>query len=866
MTNFLSNVPTFNPYVQQVPVEAVVGVGMEKQRRYDEGVQRIQSAIDKEAGLDIIRDVDRNYLQSKLNELGNNLKTVAAGDFSKYQLVNSVGGMATKVGQDRNVIDAVTSTKVYRKGVGDMDAAIKDGKSSPSNEYIFKSAADKWLNSQDIKEKFTEPYTPYTEVTKPTIDIIKALIPDSSTMDLALEIDDKGKVTVLDAITRKKIAGLSPERIQTALISGLTPAQMKQLEIDGRYAYSNLNADAFTQKVTLDHFTTRQALVDKRKVLENAKSSTTSVPNINELNEKIAQIDRALGRVDKEYKSVKDLADKGNLESAKATLHSINYLNGISNSFSYTEASQTYEHSPFFDAAKWREEFGWKKYVDQAQLDISQYNAETGRMTAVHNIEKDNDDNQWGPLGGPVPKGIVNKITIKDVDAKIKEKATELEGYKRDFLQRQGQDEAWLDQQRETYRTTPKSNTPVILRDYFEKERELKNTIQLTLDLKKEVEKDADLEFGDIYTRIPVTDPNVITSDGITYTPKEIVDFNEKIKKYYKEIVSPGMGGTSRYIWDDEAAQRELDNEELKLYDRYKRIVNAQGFITNLTPDDLIIKAARDRYEILVNIPGQQRVKEKEEYITTQLQERVISNQPTMYTIPVYKADQAEEAKALGQKFLILAQNGKIANSPDFKEKTLADIVQEDSKPVVTFNYRRATLYEPERYIVTISGESGTTSFNMTPDQKRTVFGNRFDPDPSVIAVSRFKERMQNKKSQTTASDGRLNTSVSNAYIDREDFNLVNVFPITGNLVQSSSGYIYQFNIYDPINNIWMENIQYPNVGMTEKQAGDVIRGLSDYEIYNILYPRSANQPSLTQAELDIEIDKIKEKLSKPLK
>jgi len=120
MASFTDILPQFNPYIQQLPVDAMVQVGMEKQRRYDEGVQKIQTQIDNIAGMDVIRDVDKAYLQSKLNELGNNLKTVAAGDFSNFQLVNSVSGMANQIGKDPIIQGAVGSTAWYRKQRADM--------------------------------------------------------------------------------------------------------------------------------------------------------------------------------------------------------------------------------------------------------------------------------------------------------------------------------------------------------------------------------------------------------------------------------------------------------------------------------------------------------------------------------------------------------------------------------------------------------------------------------------------------------------------------------------------------------------------------------------------------------------------------
>jgi len=126
MASFTDIIPQFNPYVQQLPVEAMVSVGMEKQRRYDEGLQKIQSQFEQVAGLDVVRDADKKYLQSKLNELGSNLKGFAASDFSNFQLVNSVGGMVKQVSNDKNVQNAVSSTAWYRKQLTEMEKQIAE--------------------------------------------------------------------------------------------------------------------------------------------------------------------------------------------------------------------------------------------------------------------------------------------------------------------------------------------------------------------------------------------------------------------------------------------------------------------------------------------------------------------------------------------------------------------------------------------------------------------------------------------------------------------------------------------------------------------------------------------------------------------
>ena len=158
MASWADKIPTFNPYVQQLPVDAMVKVGMAKQAQYEEGVQKIQTSIDNVAGLDVANDVDKKYLQSKLNSLGNNLKLVAAGDFSNFQLVNSVSGMAKQITKDQNVINAVSSTSWLRKQQAEMEKAISEGKSSQANQWDFGEKANRYLNSTKAGEKFNGRY------------------------------------------------------------------------------------------------------------------------------------------------------------------------------------------------------------------------------------------------------------------------------------------------------------------------------------------------------------------------------------------------------------------------------------------------------------------------------------------------------------------------------------------------------------------------------------------------------------------------------------------------------------------------------------------------------------------------------------
>jgi hypothetical protein len=91
-------------------------------QQYNEGYQKIQESIDQVAGLDIGRDVDKSYIQSKLNDTGNRLKGIAGGDFSNFQLQNSTTSMIKNIANDSIIRSAVSSTANDRKQVAQMES------------------------------------------------------------------------------------------------------------------------------------------------------------------------------------------------------------------------------------------------------------------------------------------------------------------------------------------------------------------------------------------------------------------------------------------------------------------------------------------------------------------------------------------------------------------------------------------------------------------------------------------------------------------------------------------------------------------------------------------------------------------------
>jgi hypothetical protein len=268
--NVLDKLTSFNPYIQQLPVNQMVEVGLKKQQQYDEGIQKIQTNIDNIAGLDVVRDVDKAYLQTKINELGNNLKIVGAGDFSDFQLVNSVNGMTTQIARDSNVQNAVSSTAKLRKEQARKEKAIQDGKSSPDNEWFFGKQVSNYLNDSNLDQSFNGQYIEYKDVDKK----LRALASDLQKAGFEQTIEDpwvrdglgrdvyfnpdgtqsldgsKGGTRKYDMVKlTTTVKGIGAEKILNNFYDSLDEGDKRQLNITAQYHYRDSTPVTFQNDI-----------------------------------------------------------------------------------------------------------------------------------------------------------------------------------------------------------------------------------------------------------------------------------------------------------------------------------------------------------------------------------------------------------------------------------------------------------------------------------------------------------------------------------------------------------------------------------------------------------------------------------------
>jgi len=416
MASYTDKLTTFNPYISHLPViDEMYKAGMEKQQQYNQGVQKIQSQIDNVAGLDIGRDTDKKYLQSKLDDLGNNLKTVAAGDFSNFQLVNSVGGMANQIGKDAYIQAAVYSTASDKKQLSEMEADKKKGTLTPQSKYVYDVQRSKYFNNPNLKGEdgkpiiFTGQYTPSWDIEKHILENVNAVGDSNWTATNVFKIDPvtklplrkteyvKDKATgqmkqvdggpVFSEYAIKEIrAGKFPENIMAAINAVLNrPEAQQEMAMRGMYEYrGNDNIDSFVNQY-------QQEKTIGISSLENKKTDLQTKLLIETDPEKKKEYQNNLTTIDANITSLKDSNDPRiaqaksygeNVDAYKAAIYTQRQKNYWQTAFTTEKFSQDIVENIPYNVGQKKIESDWKHWVDRKQIEQGQDRIDIARYLA----------------------------------------------------------------------------------------------------------------------------------------------------------------------------------------------------------------------------------------------------------------------------------------------------------------------------------------------------------------------------------------------------------------------------------------------------------------------------------------------------
>lgn len=384
MASFTDSPIQFAPYVSQIPNDLMLKVGMDKQQKYEQGIQRIQSNIDNVAGIDIARGVDKKYLESKLNQLGNDLKFVGAGDFSDFQLVNSVNGMTNQITKDKNVLNAVSSTAALRKQQVRKEKAIQEGKSSPDNEWFFDNQVNDYLQSTEPGQSFNGQYIEYKDIDKKLRglagDLQKAgfdqtiddpWVRDGLGRDVYFNPDGTQSIDGSKGGTRKydmvklttKIKGVGAEKILNNFYDSLDEGDMRQLNITAQYHYKDSTPITFQNDIIKSYNEKKKiysdAIVDATVKL--ATGNLTSEQKT-ELQNQITKAKQLVyeGGFDKQMnEDIANVDTEGEASAYKYKIYTQKYLTNLARDVSNESKSVEYNSNP-----------GWQALMDKKKFEF----------------------------------------------------------------------------------------------------------------------------------------------------------------------------------------------------------------------------------------------------------------------------------------------------------------------------------------------------------------------------------------------------------------------------------------------------------------------------------------------------------------
>lgn len=434
---------TFNPYVELTPIDAMTKVGMIKQDQFNEGIKKVQGVYDTIAGLDLAKDADKQYVQTKLSDLTDNIKNNLSGDFADSRVTNQIAGAASLIYKDPNVQTAVSSTASLRNEQAIIAQAQKDGKAGQNNIDYFNNQVGDWLNDGKVGTSLNAKYHPYTN----TNDVYEKAIKDAglqsmeTSTDLPFFQDTQGNYTDRngnllpkgvkpisnDAMIQRIFKGASPEKIQS-ILSAVTDGNLQQqLSIDAWAKYKNYTPQALKGDLDQHYSSSYDDLNSQLSTLTSLKSLNPNNRSYQaDLEDKIASLKNTMQQTQTNYNNqVQQL--QSSPDDFKTNLYTSKYFQQFSQAFSNQSVVDKYVNSPFIEKQQKDREYHltlmkyyndnshWKDdyHLKEQQLDIERIKAQAELDKANRAIKGSN-----GLLNnGGVEGGISTDITPTTADS-----------------------------------------------------------------------------------------------------------------------------------------------------------------------------------------------------------------------------------------------------------------------------------------------------------------------------------------------------------------------------------------------------------------------------------------------------------------
>lgn len=344
--NLYSKPSPVTNYIEPVNQDLFQKAVIYKQQKFEENHKRVQASLDTAANLDIMNQSDKEYLDSKMNDLVSNINKMSGVDLTDFRSAAKLESLSTDITSDERILGSYISTQNIRKGLKQIETFKNSDKLnkfySPENEAYFLEQTQGYLQDTTGKNKFSGTYTPYTNVHKTLSDELSKIKANSST-DVAgvYFIDNK-------YVSESEVRRIAQERISTE------PAMANQLRISSWYQMKNYTPEQLTKTIYEgERNTLEMQRLAMQQELTNLIADDKANPDktlkrqkkIEDLQESIKDFSKRVNEFEANPNAkLKAITD--NFETEKYRYFTDTMLDGLGLQHSYTEQKVRYNPAP----------------------------------------------------------------------------------------------------------------------------------------------------------------------------------------------------------------------------------------------------------------------------------------------------------------------------------------------------------------------------------------------------------------------------------------------------------------------------------------------------------------------------------------
>lgn len=348
MANKYSELRENAPFVSPYNLNLIKEAYQYKQGQVDQNRMAAYDAISNFAGIDVIKEADKEYLVNKVGSLINEVNTQFANqDLSNPSVGRSID-LTVRNSIDDKILNAAAGTREVRKLQDSIEKIRLDKPElySPINAADAMAPVEAWMNEPAGTRLGQLSYTPYVDVVG-NVDKRVAAFKKQNKGRKVQVVDPNNPDVMLDI----NVDQMTTDQIKQYVNSSLTDNEKQQLAINGRYLARHnpdlMNEDAVLS-LTSQYVQNENNKISDLRVYYNNNEKTMSDFEKNSI---LQELSSAINNRDNLSSQIQSFTGQNyNPYMAGQFIVQQNMLNGIANAYAYNNTSVTQKKNDIYYA------------------------------------------------------------------------------------------------------------------------------------------------------------------------------------------------------------------------------------------------------------------------------------------------------------------------------------------------------------------------------------------------------------------------------------------------------------------------------------------------------------------------------------